>query len=138
MSQPFKFFAPIKVRFNETDAQGHVNFGHYLFYFDVALTDYLHAVGYPYQRMFADGVDVLYVGSRARYRSPAYFEEVLNVHARIGHIGNSSARFDFQVLAAGSGRAVAEGEITIVTVDRATRKKIPVPAPLREAVTRFE
>ena len=45
MSLPFKFSTPVKVRFNETDLQGHVNFGHHLFYFDVGLTEYLDAIG---------------------------------------------------------------------------------------------
>jgi acyl-CoA thioester hydrolase len=39
MQEPFKFSTPLRVRFNETDLQGHVNFGHYLFYFDVGVTD---------------------------------------------------------------------------------------------------
>lgn len=135
---PFKFSTPIKVRFNETDLQGHVNFGHYLFYFDVAVTDYLRAIGYPYEVMTADGVDMLYVASKARYLSSAYFDEVLSIHARIGHIGNSSARFEFQAIAGRDGRAVAEGEITVVMVARATRRKISVPLKMREGVAKFE
>jgi len=35
--QYFRFYYPVKVRFVETDAQGHVFFGHYLTYFDVGL-----------------------------------------------------------------------------------------------------
>lgn len=29
LSEPFKFFMPIKVRCNESDLRGRVNFGHY-------------------------------------------------------------------------------------------------------------
>ncbi|MER3515302.1 MAG: hypothetical protein C4310_13665 [Chloroflexota bacterium] len=56
MNDAFHFFTPIKVRFIETDAQGHVNFAHYLAYFDVGLTEYLNALGYSYSNMLADGV----------------------------------------------------------------------------------
>lgn len=135
---PFKYHTPVRVRFNETDLQGHVNFGHYLFYFDIGVTDYLRAIGCSYEQMCADGVDMLYLESQARYLSSAYFDETLNIHTRIGHIGNSSARFEFQAFAAKDGRAVAEGAITVVTIERGTRRKIPVPARLREAVARFE
>ena len=45
MSQPFKFHTRIRVRFNETDLQGHVNFGQYYFYFDEATTHYFEAIG---------------------------------------------------------------------------------------------
>src|SRR3990170_2297636 len=138
ISQPFKFHTPVRVRFNETDLQGHVNFGHYLFYFDIGVTDYLRAIGYSYERMSAEGVDMVYAESRSRYLSPAYFDETLNIHTRIGRIGNSSMRFDFQAIEASSGRRVAEGEITVVMIERGTRKKMRVPEPLREAVARYE
>src|SRR4030065_623043 len=116
MTELFKFHTQIRVRSRETDAQGHVNFGHYLFYFDVALTDYLRSIGYSYQHMLADGVDMLYAGTRTGYLPAGYFDEVLNIHVRIGHIGNSSLRFEFQVFAERDGRAVAEGEIAVVMV----------------------
>ena len=59
MSEPFKFYATLKVRFNETDLQGHVNFGQYYFYFDVGATEYMEAIGYSYDDMLADGVTYL-------------------------------------------------------------------------------
>lgn len=136
--QPFKFHTPIRVRFNETDLQGHVNFGHYLFYFDVAVTEYLKAIGYTYDRMREEGIDMLYLESQARYLSSAYFDETLNIHTRIGHIGNSSMRFEFQVFAAGDGRAVAEGRINVVMVERESHKKMRVPESLRQAVAHHE
>lgn len=136
--QPFKFHTPVRVRFNETDLQGHVNFGHYLFYFDVGVTDYLKAIGYSYQQMHDDHVDMLYLESHARYLSSAYFDETLNIHTRIGHIGNSSLRFEFQALATNDGRAVAEGHIAVVIIQHGTRQKIRVPDRLREAVASYE
>ena len=60
LPQPPKFFASIKVRFNETDLQGHVNFGQYYFYFDVGATEYMEAIGYDYATMLKDDVDLLY------------------------------------------------------------------------------
>jgi acyl-CoA thioester hydrolase len=134
----YKFFTPIRVRFNETDLQGHVNFGQYYFYFDVGVTDYLRAIGYSYQQMHDDHVDMLYLESQARYLSSSYFDETLNIHTRIGHIGNSSMRFEFQAIAAIDGRAVAEGHIAVVMIEHGTRKKIRVPNRIRDAVAKYE
>lgn len=136
--EPFKFSTPVRVRFNETDLQGHVNFGHYLFYFDIGVTDYLRAIGFSYERMAAEALDMLYGESQTRYLSSAYFDETLNIHTRIGRIGNSSMRFEFQAIAAKDQRRVAEGEIGIVMIRRGTRDKVRVPESLREAVARFE
>ncbi len=136
--QLYQFFTPVRVRFNETDLQGHTNFGHYLFYFDIGVTDYLKAIGYSYQQMTEDHVDMLYLESHARYLSSSYFDETLNIHTRIGHIGNSSMRFEFIAVSAADGRVVADGHIAVVMVEHGTRQKLRVPERLREAVVRFE
>ena len=138
MNEPLKFFTPIKVRFNETDLQGHVNFGHYLFYFDAALTEYLQAIHYSYQRMLEDGLDMLYLEFHCEYKSPAHWPEVLNVHARIGHLGNRSIRFEFDVRAQADGRQVATGHVVAVTVKREGWAPAPLPPGLRAAVDAYE
>jgi acyl-CoA thioester hydrolase len=136
MVDPYPFSTTLRVRFNETDAQGHVNFAWYLNYFDVALIEYLRDLGYSYQQMLEDGLDMLYVDSHVVYRSPAYFDELLRIHCCIGQIGNTSIRFDFQVIADHDKRRVADGDITIVIADRVTRTKVSVPDNLRQ-VTDF-
>jgi len=138
MSQPYRFSTSIKVRFNETDLQGHVNFGHYLFYFDAALTEYLQAIDYSYQRMLEDGLDMLYLESHCEYKSPAHWPELLDVHARIGHLGNRSIRFEFDVRAQADGRQVATGHVVAVTVKREGWDPAPIPQGLREAVESYE
>lgn len=138
MTDSFKFYTPLKVRFNETDLQGHVNFGQYYFYFDVGVEAYLEAIGYNYQAMLADNTDFIYAESHCTYKSSAQWPEVLHIHTRIGHIGQRSLRFEFEVMAEADQRLVATGYIAAVTVDRATFKPHPVPEGLREAVTAYE
>lgn len=135
MSDAFRFFTPIKVRFIETDAQGHVNFAHYLAYFDVGLTEYLHALGYSYSDMLAEGVDMVYVRSDCEYRAPAYFEDMLNIYVRAERIGNTSVTYAFQAVKAATGEVAATGHIVTVTIDRVSKQPIRVPDRLREAIS---
>jgi acyl-CoA thioester hydrolase len=138
MTEPHRFYTPLRVRYNETDAQGHVNFAWYLNYFDVALIEYLRNLGYSYNDMLAEGLDMLYIDAHCAYNSAAYFDELLNVHCRAGKIGNTSLRFDFRILAEADGRDVASGEIVVVIAQRDSYKKAPVPEHLREAVEFYE
>ena len=94
----FKFKMPLRVRFVETDMQGHVFFGNYLIYFDEALTQYMHAIGCTFQDTLAAGADMFYIHSECDYQSRAFFEETLNIHARTEKIGNSSIAFEFAVV----------------------------------------
>ena len=138
MSKGFKHRSPIKVRFNETDLQGHVNFGHYLFYFDIGLTEYMQAVGYDYRRMVEDGTDMLFVESHCNYKSPAKWPEVLDVHTRVAELGRTSMRFEFELTAQADDRLVATGHIVTVTVAKGDWEPSPVPVQLREAIESFE
>ncbi len=134
----FKFYHPIRVRYVETDAQGHVFFGHYYTYFDVAMIEYMRAVGFSYDDLLSAGMDLLYVESLCRHKAPAYYDEVLNVHTRIGEIGNSSLTFEFAIYKEGSDHLVATGHIVAVNVDKNNRRKMRVPESLRQAVHDYE
>jgi acyl-CoA thioester hydrolase len=138
MNDKFKFSYPIKVRYVETDAQGHVFFGHYYTYFDVAMIEYMRAIGYSYQDLLDDGMDLLYVESLCRHQAPAYYDEVLNVHTRVGNIGNSSLTFEFAIYKEGSDKHVATGHIVAVNVDKENRQPRRVPGALRQTVQEYE
>jgi acyl-CoA thioester hydrolase len=138
MSQKFEFYHPLRVRFIETDAQGHVFFGHYLNYFDVGLIEYTRAIGYSYPDMVATGVDMFYVEASCQYKGRAYFDDVLHVHTRIGPIGNTSFTFEFAIYKQPTEELIATGEVVAVAVDAETGRPVRVPDALRDAVARFE
>ena len=134
----YRFFRPIRVRYVEVDAQRHVFFGHYLTYFDVALVEYLHATGHSYQEMMASGVDMFYAAADCQYKGRARFEDLLHIHARIRHIGNTSFTFEFAAFKQPADELIATGKIVAVAVDAETEEPVRVPDALREAVARYE
>ena len=134
MTDPYPFSTSIKVRFNETDAQGHVNFAWYLNYFDVALTEYLRSIGFSYQQMLDENMDMLYVDAHASYHAPAHFDDALRIHCCAGKVGNSSVRFDFQIFNETDNCLAANGEITVVMADPKTFQKMRVPDHFRQAL----
>lgn len=133
-----RFYHPLRVRYIETDAQGHVFFGNYLNYFDIGLLEYTRAIGYAYPDMLASGVDMFYVEASCQYKGRAFFDDLLHVHTRIGHIGNTSFAFEFAIHRQPAGELIATGRITAVAVDADTEQPVRVPDELREAVARFE
>jgi acyl-CoA thioester hydrolase len=138
MTNEFRFFYPLQVRYVETDAQGHVFFSHYLTYFDIGLTEYIRNLSFSYKDMLALGVDMFYVDAHCQYKGRAFFDDTLNVNARIARFGTTSFSFEFAIAKADSNELVATGDITAVTVDRKTWKPVRVPEALRQAVAEFE
>jgi acyl-CoA thioester hydrolase len=138
VTDKFKFFYPLKVRYAETDAQGHVFFGNYYTYFDEGLVEYLRELGYSYQDLLQQGMDFVYVESECRYHSAARFDDILHVHTTLGKIGNSSLTFEFAIYQQDSDQLVATGHIVAVNVDLETNRPVAVPEALREAVASYE
>jgi acyl-CoA thioester hydrolase len=138
VSNLYSFHTDVRVRYIETDLQGHINFVHHFTYFGVGLTEYMRHLGYPYDKMVADGFDLVFVDAHASFHGPAYYDELLNVHSRIGEIKNTSMRFDFQVVAPPEARLVSSGDVTVVMTDHETRKKIHIPDHFRQLVAEVE
>ncbi|SMC28645.1 acyl-CoA thioester hydrolase [Desulfacinum hydrothermale DSM 13146] len=138
MGEKYKFFTPVRVRYADTDAQGHVFFSNYLIYFDQGLTDYLKAIGYGYDELLREGVDFFYVDAQCTYKGSARFDEVLNVHTRLTRIGKTSFTFQFSIHKAETDALIASGRIVAVAVDTETRRPVPVPEGLRRAVEAYE
>ena len=138
VSQRYKFYCPLRVRYVEVDAQRHVFFSHYLTYFDIALAEYMRAIGLSYQDMVASGVDMFYAEASCQYKGRARFDDLLHVHARIGRIGNTSFTFEFATYKQPSDELIATGRIVAVAVDVKAERPVRVPDELRRAVARFE
>ncbi len=134
----YKFFEPLRVRFQDTDMQGHVYFGTLLTYFDEGLTGYMHAIHCSYDDLKNAGVDMFYIHSECDFKAEAFFEEALNVYARAGKIGNSSVTFEFAVSKSQNDELVATGNIIAVMIDPQTKKPVRVPEVFREAVAKYE
>ena len=133
----FAFSHPLRVRWAEVDRQGIVFNGHYLTYFDVGITEYWRAIGLPYPgALLEQGNDTFAVKATIEYKAPAHYDDLLDVMVRVGRIGRTSLQFVLQI-DRGDTQLIS-GELIYVNADAATRKPVPVPAFLREAIVRFE
>jgi acyl-CoA thioester hydrolase len=132
---PFTY--TMRVRFRDTDMQGHVYFGNYFVFCDEALGAYMRAIGTPWQEMVKGGTDMYYVNARCDYSGSARFEEDVHIETRISKIGSSSFTGTF-VIRNSQGQTLANASVTSVCVDPSTREKVRVPDVFREAVAGFE
>lgn len=135
MTRPFVY--TMRVRFRDTDMQGHVYFGNYFVFCDEALGAYMRAVGIPWQDMVKSGTDMFYVNASCDYLGSARFEEDVHIETRISRIGTSSFTSSF-VIRNDRGETLAKASVTSVCVDPESRVKVTVPVAFREAVAAFE
>ena len=123
----------MRVRFRDTDVQGHVYFGNYFEFCDEAYSAYMRDLGIPWQDMVAQGTDIFYASATCDYLGSAKFEDVIHIEARISKVGNTSITSAF-VVRDDAGEVLARASLTSVCVDPSTREKKRVPDAFREAV----
>jgi acyl-CoA thioester hydrolase len=133
----FRLRERLRVRWAETDPQRIVFNGHYLTYFDVAITEYWRAIGKPYPAAFeGSGVDLFAVKSAVEYLAPARYDDLIDVGCRAARLGRSSIGFELAIFR-GEER-ITRGEVVYVTAEAIERKTLPIPDWLRDAIERFE
>jgi acyl-CoA thioester hydrolase len=133
---PYRYAAYTRVGFSDTDAQAVVYYGRYMPYFDQARTEYhRHLGGIDARDQFAMRA------STVEYHAPARFDDLLEVFIRVERIGTTSVTYDLAAYGLTDGQddvLLATAKQTIVAIDRASRRAMPVPDVYRKPVTEFE
>jgi acyl-CoA thioester hydrolase len=110
----FRFGVPLRPRYCETDALGHVSNTVYPGYLEFGRLQYFAAAGDPEPSPFpfAHVTAELHV----RYVAPCFYDEPLEVRSKIVNIGRSSAAMDQAIVGAGESlRSLSR--VTVVRLD---------------------
>lgn len=129
----FRRFQRIDTRWADNDVYGHVNNVVYYGWFDTAVNRHLIEAGALDLHDHA-GVIGLVVETRCHYFAPLAFPQAVDAGLRVAHVGRSSVRYEIGLFAADAGSTAAHGHFVHVYVDRATRRPVELPAPLRHAL----
>ncbi len=74
------------------------------------------------------------IETQCNYFSSLSFPETVVAGLRVARLGTSSVRYEVGLFSGDNETAAAQGHFIHVYVDRATRRPVPLPEPLREAL----
>jgi acyl-CoA thioester hydrolase len=124
----------IPTRWKDNDVYGHVNNVEYYSFFDTIINEYLIRAG---------GLDILggpVIGlcaeSHCAFTAAVGFPEPVRAGLRVAHLGRSSVKYEIGLF--DGDTPAATGWFVHVFVDRATRRPVPIPEPIRSALTKLE
>jgi acyl-CoA thioester hydrolase len=132
---PFKYSAVTRVGFSDTDAQGVVYYGRYLPYFDLARVEYHRHLGLLDRDT---GAEFVMRAVQLEYHAPARFDDTIEVFVRLARIGRTSATFEHAAYLVESDALMVTAQQTVVSIDVAARKAMPIPESYRIAIRAFE
>jgi len=125
----YRHFRAITTRWMDNDVYGHINNVVYYSFFDTVVNAYLIEGGVLDPERSA--VIGLVVETGCRYAKPLSFPVAVTGALRVARIGSSSVRYEVGLFRGDEDDAAAEGHFIHVYVDRATRRPVPLPDPLK-------
>lgn len=117
----------IRVRYAETDKMGIVHHSNYLIWFEAGRSDLCRARGFSYKEMEEqDNALMVVAESYVRYKSPAFYEDVLIIRTQVAEVRSRSIRFIYEIYRESDEALLAEGEtLHLVTDENKKVKLIP-------------
>lgn len=131
----YPHFLAIPTRWMDNDIYGHVNNVLYYSYVDTVANEYL--IRHGGLDIHNDPIVGVAVESHCNFFKQLAFPEVIEAGLRVGHLGNSSVRYEIGLFSGQSETASAAAHFIHVFVERATNKPVPIPLKLRRCLQKI-
>jgi acyl-CoA thioester hydrolase len=134
------FILPIRVYYEDTDAGGVVYHSKYINFFERARTEFMRQIGYELDQLAEEDKLLFVVRSiSCDYLLPAKFNDELFVSAEIIEAGKTRIHFEQKIMKAGDTQnqsciTLAEGKVTVVSVDSEKFKPKRLPPQIMESI----
>jgi acyl-CoA thioester hydrolase len=133
----FHFSTPIKIRFRDLDAFGHVNNAVYFTFMEMARVEYCKQLGLLQLGEFPSPFFII-AEATCQFKAPIDMATPLIIQVRVSRLGNSSFDMEYRFVDDVSGAVLASGRTVQVTFDYAANRSVPLPAEWRQTLVTFE
>ncbi|HCP84065.1 MAG TPA: thioesterase [Planctomycetaceae bacterium] len=86
-----------RVRYQETDAQGHVHHANYFTYFEMGRTELMRANDFRYRDMELNGLNLVIAEAKCEYFSGAQYEDDLMLVTRVSRVKGAAIEHEYEV-----------------------------------------
>jgi acyl-CoA thioester hydrolase len=127
MDKPFEL--PVRVYYEDTDAQGVVYYANYFRFMERARTEWLEAMGVDHVTMMNEDNRILVVTeANAKFLIPARLGDSLTVTARLSRLGRATFEIEQNIYRGGlQGELLIQGGVTAAYLAADTMKPKRIP-----------
>jgi acyl-CoA thioester hydrolase len=111
----------LRVRYAETDKMGVVYHANYFVWFEVGRCELIRAVGKSYRDLEADGIALPVIEAHCEFRSPARYDDELQVKTWGELLSPARVEFRYEVSRPADGTVNALGRTVHAAVDQSGR-----------------
>ena len=106
---------------------GRAHHMHYLAWFELGRTELLRRAGVAYSEIEREGVKLPVSNVEIEYRSPAGYDEAVDVYTRVSRVRSRTVTFSYLAARAETGEVLATGSTRLVCTDGEGRPKRIAP-----------
>jgi acyl-CoA thioester hydrolase len=128
----FSFDNQIRVRYADTDQMQVVYHAKFIEYFESGRTEAIRHLGITYKEIEEWGLIMPVVKLTIEYARPGLYDDLLTIRTILKELPDSHSIDFHQEIYNEAEKLVCKGTITLFFVEKATRTKCTMPAPLRE------
>lgn len=126
----------IRVRYGETDQMGYVYYGNYPLYYEVARTDMIRKLGWPYKKIEENGIMLPVLSLNVKYIKPAFYDDELTIKTIVKKLPSARIEFEYEVYNE-QNELINKGETTLVFVDTKTMKPTSAPQGFLDDIKKY-
>lgn len=128
----YMYFQTMTTRWMDNDSYRHMNNTTYYSFFDTIVNQYL--IENDVLDVERSSVIGLVAETTCRYFKSIGFPSRINVGLRVGHLGNSSIRYEIGLFKDDEDGASAQGHFVHVCVDRESGRPAAIPEKMKSVV----
>ncbi len=114
----------IRVRYQETDAQGRVHHANFFTYFEQGRVELLRAAGYDYGQLEKEGWMLVVADITCKYHQPASYDDLLRLRTTIVEARGARVVNEYKVFRGDT--LLAEGRSVVACIDHQGRvRRLP-------------
>jgi tol-pal system-associated acyl-CoA thioesterase len=130
---------PVRVYYEDTDAQKIVYYANYFCFMERARTEMMREAGFSHASITHEDRQFFVVGeASARYKASARLDDDLIIRSSVANLGNASLKLQQNVVKrlADEESLLVEGVITLIYVSE-DGKPVRIPDKMREALQKY-
>lgn len=125
----------LRSRYGETDKMGYVYYGRYLEYFEVARTEMIRSLGYPYSKLEENGVMLPVIHSAIDYKAPIFYDELMSIEVALFEIPSVKLNTYYKVYTERKDAPHIIGNVILCFMKDDTRKPCRAPKAFLDKLT---
>jgi acyl-CoA thioester hydrolase len=127
----------IRIRYADTDQMQFAYNGKYFEYFEVGRTELMRDQNLTYKTIEKNGYMLPVHSVFISYKSPAYYDELIEVESRVEKMPELKVHIDHTVRSTERDILICEGYVELVFIKKSTKKICRPPAFFLNAIQKF-